>query len=178
MGTSRVTGPGPQNFHPEIYPRKLPRKISHSRFKSILDQIPDGESYFCLHPSVPDSLICAGSRWRQIGAFGPMRRDCARLRNSWTSKMVSKGLARFLYHKLSLNICKIILTLTIKEISALNVINLPIFQLWDRIAPNWEVKKILWRVSYRPQFLIEKRRLHLLTLFPEFYGLAQFALKV
>ena len=31
--------------------------------------------------SVPDSLMCVGSRVRQIGAFRPLRRDCARLKD-------------------------------------------------------------------------------------------------
>ena len=42
------------------------------------------------NPSVPESLICVGSRWRQIDAFQPSRRDCTRLRHRRTSWMVAK----------------------------------------------------------------------------------------
>ena len=34
---------------------------------------------FSFNPSVPNSLICVGARMRQIGAYWPLRRDCARL---------------------------------------------------------------------------------------------------
>ena len=43
-----------------------------------------------VNPSVPRSLICVGSRWRQIDAFRLLRRDCARLRRHRMSLIVSK----------------------------------------------------------------------------------------
>ena len=46
-----------------------------------------------INRSVPDNLICVGSRVRQIGAFRPLRRDCTRLRQRRISWVVSKGRA-------------------------------------------------------------------------------------
>ena len=37
-----------------------------------------GKKY--LNPSVPDSIICVGSRWRQISTFRLLTRDGSRLR--------------------------------------------------------------------------------------------------
>ena len=75
---------------------------------------------------VPDSMICVGSRLRQIGAFRPLRRDCIRLRHRRRSWIVSKGRAFIFYHKLN-NICQITRTLTFQKIKGKNFINPTIF---------------------------------------------------
>ena len=46
-----------------------------------------------LNPSVPDSLICVGARWRQIGGFRPLKSDLTRLRDRRMNWIVSKGRA-------------------------------------------------------------------------------------
>ena len=61
--------------------------------KFALPKIPP-QSYF--NPSVPDSLICVGSRWHQIGAFQSLRRDCERLRDRRKLWIVSKRRATVL----------------------------------------------------------------------------------
>ena len=47
-----------------------------------------------LYPSLPDSIICVGARWRQIGAFRPFGRDCTRLRDRRRSCIVFKRSCR------------------------------------------------------------------------------------
>ena len=46
-----------------------------------------------LNPSVPDSIICVGSRLSQIGAFWPLTSDCTRLRHRRMSWMVPESRA-------------------------------------------------------------------------------------
>ena len=56
----------------------------------------------CLNRSVPDSIICVGIGWRQISAFRPLRRYCARLRHRGMLWLVSKDRGAVFYHKLKL----------------------------------------------------------------------------
>ena len=49
-----------------------------------------GAIVLTFNPSVPGSLIWVGSPWRPIGAFRPLRRDCARLMHRIISWIVWK----------------------------------------------------------------------------------------
>ena len=78
------------NFFPKIIANSIQRLGPHDvfvlgpvlvePFAVARSTIVQG-SKWVVNPSVPESLICVGSHWRHIGAFPPLRRDCARLRD-------------------------------------------------------------------------------------------------
>ena len=52
---------------------------------------------FPINPSVPDSILCVGSRWRQIGVFRFLRRNSTRVGDTRMSLLEAKaGAAVFL----------------------------------------------------------------------------------
>ena len=82
---------------------------------------------FYTNLSVPDSLICIGSRVRQIGAFRLLKTDCTRLRHRRMSWVVSKGRGVFSIINWSWNICQVTRTLAIQKIRIPNFTNFTIF---------------------------------------------------
>ena len=71
-GTETLWDSGPWDSNPlGLLGRPMPIPDSHQRGLLLLS----------VNPPVPERFICVGARWRQIGAFRPLRRDCARLRD-------------------------------------------------------------------------------------------------
>ena len=76
------------------FEKKIEEKLESAKYQfSFLSR-----ENLSINRSVPESLICVGSRLRQIGAFRLLRRDCTGLRHRRMSWTVSKGRASFQNH--------------------------------------------------------------------------------
>ena len=108
-----------------------------------------------LNPSVPDA-----PNWR-ISDFDNW--DCAKLRDRGSSWIVSRRRAAVFLSYIEDGISvQSHLVLQFKNISGISTGNFSIFRLWERIARDWEIKKLLkkcWNVG--PEILYHKLKLFL-----------------
>ena len=124
------------------------------------------------NPSVPDSLTCVGARWRQIGAFWPLRRNCTRLRNHRKSWIVSNVEQRFFYHTLKLEHRSNQAYSRKKDNSAMIFKNFHDFLTLRADCARLRGRRILERVLLQLQFMVKERQPDILTLFSRFYDLS------